>query len=99
MKKTIGLLLLLSACQKVDEQVVIPQEISRVNINTAVHEDKTSDEGQVMIIEIEDEATFVGSDEMVKCTHCSPSFADSIFQAREKKRLQEDLIANKDSIQ
>lgn len=36
-------------------------------LNTAVHEDTSSiDEGQVQIVEIEDEAQFVGSDEMVK---------------------------------
>lgn len=36
-------------------------------LNTAVHEDTSSiDEGEVQIVEIEDEAQFVGSDEMVK---------------------------------
>ncbi len=36
-------------------------------LNTAVHEDtSTIDEGQTLIVEIEDEAQFVGSDEMVK---------------------------------
>jgi murein DD-endopeptidase MepM/ murein hydrolase activator NlpD len=37
------------------------------DLNTSVHEDTSSiDEGQVQIVEIEDEAQFVGSDEMVK---------------------------------
>lgn len=36
-------------------------------VNTAVHEDtSTIDEGEVQIVEIEDEAQFVGSEEMVK---------------------------------
>lgn len=103
MKKTIGLLFLLSACQKLDEQVVIPQEISRVNINTAVHEDITSDEGQVQIVEIEDEPLFIPNKDIVRdierYVQYSPPFGDSILQVYAKKKLQENLKTNKDSIQ
>lgn len=102
-KRIIGLCFLLSACQEVDEQVVVPQEISRVSINKAVYEDTALDEGQVMIIEIEDEPLFIPNKEIVRdierYVQYSPAFADSIFQVHEKKRLQEVLIANKDSIQ
>lgn len=106
-EKIIGLCFLLSACQKVDEQVIIPQEISRVSINTAVREDITSDEGQVQIVEIEDEPLFVPHPQFVpnkeivrdveRYVQYSPS-ADSIFQVYEKRKLQEVLIVNKDSI-
>lgn len=94
-KKIIGLCLVLSACQKLDEQVVIPQEISRTNINMAVNED---DEGQVVIVEIEDEAQFVGSDDMIRIAHCFHPFEDSTLQVYEKRRLQEKLKTDKDSI-
>lgn len=93
-KKIIGLCFLLSACQKLDEQVVTPQEISKVSIDTTVYEDTTSYEGQV--VEIEDEAQFVGSEDMVRITHCYEHF-DSVYQENEKKMLaknKRDSIRN-----
>lgn len=52
---------------KVIESAPAPKIEPVKELNMAVHEDtSTIDEGQVMIVEIEDEASFVGSDDMVK---------------------------------
>lgn len=52
---------------KVVESAPAPKIEPIKELNTAVHEDTSSiDEGQVMIVEIEDEAQFIGSEEMVK---------------------------------
>lgn len=98
MRKLCVLCFLLVSCKEIDEKAIKPKESVNVSVNTAVREDTTLDEGQVLIIEIEDEAQFIASEDMVKITYNSTSFADSIFQVHEKRRLQEVLIANKDSI-
>ena len=52
---------------KVSESLPAPKIEPIKELNTAVHEDtSTIDEGQVQIVEIEDEAQFQGSEDMVK---------------------------------
>lgn len=98
MRKLCVLCLLLVSCKDFDEETITPKESVNVRVNTAVYEDTIFDEGQVQIVEIEDEAQFIGSDVMIRCTHCSPSFADSILQVAEKKLFQENIKVKKDSI-